>query len=199
VLARPLVALLFQHGEFGVHDTAQTAMALRLYLIGLLPAAIDQPLIFAFYARKDTWRPAMVGALGVLFYLLVALPTYCRLGMAGLILANGAQLSGHAAVMWVLLHRRVGSLRGFRLGQTGLRALLAAAGMGGVVFGAAQGIQRLIPAADRTQWALTVLVGGGLGLGVYLALCALLRVSEIEMIFSLVRQLFRRLRPANGD
>jgi peptidoglycan biosynthesis protein MviN/MurJ (putative lipid II flippase) len=199
VLARPLVALLFQHGEFGVQDTAQTTMALRLYLIGLLPAAIDQPLIFAFYARKDTWRPAMVGVLGVLFYLLVALPTYRTLGMAGLILANGAQLTGHAAVMWALLHRRVGSLRGFRLGQTGLCALLAAVGMGGAIFGAAQGIQRLLPADGRMQWALTVVAGGSLGLGVYLALCTLLRVPEIDMVFGLIRQLVQRLRPTDGD
>jgi putative peptidoglycan lipid II flippase len=196
VLARPLVALLFQHGEFGPNDTAQTTMALRLYLIGLLPAAIDQPLIFAFYARRDTWRPAVVGILGVLFYLLVALPTYRTLGMAGLILANGAQLTGHAAVMVVLLHRRVGSLHGFGLGKTALRALLAAVVMGGAVYGVTSGIQRLIPLAGRTGWALTVLLGGGLGTGVYLALCALLRVSEIQMVLDLVRQIVRRLLPA---
>jgi putative peptidoglycan lipid II flippase len=168
-------------------------MALRLYLIGLLPAAIDQPLIFAFYARKDTWRPAMVGVLGVLFYLSVALPTYRTLGMAGLILANGAQLAGHAALMWVLLHRRVGSLRGHRLGQTALRAVLAAAVMGGLVYGAARGVQGLWPRAGRTQWALSVALGGSLGVAVYLALCALLKVPEVRMIWSLTHSLVQRL------
>jgi peptidoglycan biosynthesis protein MviN/MurJ (putative lipid II flippase) len=196
VLARPLIALLFQHGEFAPYDTVQTTGALRLYLIGLLPAAIDQPLIFAFYARKDTWRPAMVGVLGVVFYLLVALPTYHTLGMAGLILANGAQLTGHAAVMWALLHRRVGTLGGFELGQTVLRALLAAAAMGGVVYGAMWGIERLSPLTGRPQWALIVTVGGGLGLGVYLALCALLRVPGIRMVLDLGRRFGSRLRGA---
>ena len=56
--------------------------------------------------------------------------------------------------------------------------------------------QRLIPLAGRAGWALTVLLGGGLGTGVYLALCALLRVSEIEMVLDLVRQIVRRLVPA---
>jgi len=195
VLARPLVALLFQHGEFSAYDTAQTTLALRLYLIGLLPAAIDQPLIFAFYARKDTWRPAMVGVLGVLFYLLVALPTYRALGMAGLILANGAQLSGHAFVMWVLLHRRVGPLRGFRLGHTAFRALLAAAVMGGVVYGATELLQRFAPMIGRPLWALAVLVGGGLGLVVYLGLCALLRVPEVQMLSQLAQRIAGRFLP----
>jgi peptidoglycan biosynthesis protein MviN/MurJ (putative lipid II flippase) len=195
VLAHPLVALLFQHGEFGPYDTVQTARALRLYLIGLLPAAIDQPLIFAFYARKDTWRPAMVGILGVVFYLVVALPTFRTLGMAGLILANGAQLAGHAAVMWVLLHRHVGSLRGHRIWQTGLRALFAAVLMGAVVWAASKGAEVLSPSPGRMQWGLAAALGGGLGAAVYLSICALLRVPEVQMIWALVHRVVRRLQP----
>jgi putative peptidoglycan lipid II flippase len=186
VLARPLVALLFQHGEFGPLDTTQTTMALRFYLIGLLPAAIDQPLIFAFYARKDTWRPAMVGVLGVVFYLLVALPTYRTLGMAGLILANGAQLTGHAVVMWALLQRRVGPMRGLGLGKTAIRALLSAAVMGGVVYAAMLGIQHQSLLEGRAEWALTVLVSGTLGLITYLLVGLVLRVPEIKTVLRLL-------------
>jgi peptidoglycan biosynthesis protein MviN/MurJ (putative lipid II flippase) len=199
VLARPLVSLLFQHGEFDAYDTTQTSAALRYYLIGLLPAAIDQPLVFAFYARKDTWRPALVGILGVLFYLAIALPTVRTLGMVGLILANGAQLTGHAAVMIGLFGRRVGTLRGYEIGRTLARSLVASAVMGGIVYGIGWGIDRLAPAAARTRWALTVLVGGTVGLGVYLALCALLKVREVEMVRTLVGQAIRRARQPNGS
>jgi peptidoglycan biosynthesis protein MviN/MurJ (putative lipid II flippase) len=198
VLARPLVALLFQHGEFSSLDTEQTSLALRFYLIGLLPAALDQPLVFAFYARKDTWRPALVGILGVVFYLAVALPTYRGLGMVGLILANGAQLTGHAVVMLVLFERRVGTLRGHAIGRTTLRSLVAAAAMGGAIYGTVQGVQRLWPIAGRTGWALTVLVGGGIGLGVYLALCTLLDVGEIRMVFALARQTLQRVASSSS-
>ncbi len=51
-LAHPIIVLLFQQGEFGPAETAFTARALLLYLPSLVAAAIDQPLIFAFYARK---------------------------------------------------------------------------------------------------------------------------------------------------
>jgi len=73
VLAQPAIALLFEHGAFQPYDTAHTARALRAYLIGLPFAAIDQVLIFAFYARKDTRTPVVVGVLGVFIYLGVAL------------------------------------------------------------------------------------------------------------------------------
>jgi peptidoglycan biosynthesis protein MviN/MurJ (putative lipid II flippase) len=198
VLARPLIALLFQHGEFSVYDTTQTAKALRYYLIGLLPAAIDQPLVFSFYARKDTWRPAMVGMLGVAFYLSIALPTMRTLGMVGLILANGAQLAGHAAVMVWLFERRIGTLRGYGIGRTLIRSLLASAVMGGIVHGIGLAIERLAPAGGRVLWASTVLAGGAIGLGVYLASCALLKVREVERVLGLARRAMRPRAPSSS-
>lgn len=193
VLAQPVIALLFQHGEFGPVDTAQTALALRIYLIGLIFAAVDQPLVFAFYARKDTLRPALVGILGVGFYLIVALPTLRTLGMVGLILANGAQLAGHASVMIWLFQRRVGSLRGQGIGGTLLKSVLAAAMMGGAVYGATRATVHLLPVEGRALWGATVVVGAGIGLGVYLALCALLKVPELDLARGLITQVIRRL------
>ncbi len=131
VLAAPLIALLFEHGAFQPYDTARTAQALRVYLIGLPFAAIDQLLIFAFYARKDTKTPVLVGVLGVFVYLAVALTLIGPLGMIGLVLANSVQLSSHAMVMLFLAHRHFDGLRGQRLAQTVLK-VVAASGLTGL-------------------------------------------------------------------
>ena len=61
VLATPIVRLVFEHGAFTPGDTVITALALRLYLIGLPFAAIDLLLVYAFYAQQDTLTPALVG------------------------------------------------------------------------------------------------------------------------------------------
>jgi putative peptidoglycan lipid II flippase len=193
VLAHPLAALLFQHGEFTAADTIQTALALRYYLVGMVGYAVDYPLVFAFYARQDTFRPAMVGMLGVVFYLLVALPTYRTLGMIGLILANDAQLVGHALVMVVLFQRRIGTLSGLGIGETLLKSLLASTVMGAAVYGTMRGIETLLPTQGLLLWAVTVLVSGSVGLGSYLGLCTLLRVGELQSILALVRKLAPRV------
>jgi putative peptidoglycan lipid II flippase len=194
VLAEPVVALIFEHGAFKAIDTIQTALALRFYLIGLVFAAVDQPLVFAFYARKNTLTPALVGVLGVFFYTLVAVPTYRTLGMVGLILGNGAQLAGHAVMMIWLFQRQVGTLRGYGIGQTLFKSSLAAVAMGVVVYGVTWVIERAlgqaVPAGGRAGWALQVALGGGAGLVVYLALCARLRVRELELL----RQIGQRVR-----
>jgi len=182
VLARPLVAMLFQHGAFTAADTAQTALALRYYLIGLVFAAVDLPLLFAFYARHDTVRPALVGVFGVGVYLVAALSTYRSLGMVGLILANDLQLAVHPLILIWLFRKRVGQLGGHGIGKTLIKASLAAAAMGGITLVLMQQLRRLLPDEGFAAWAATVGASGLIGLAVYLGVCALLRVRELSLV-----------------
>ena len=182
VLARPLVAMLFQHGLFTAADTEQTALALRYYLIGLVFAAVDLPLLFAFYARHDTVRPALVGVFGVGVYLVAALSTYRSLGMVGLILANDLQLAVHPLILIWLFGKRVGHLGGHGIGETLIKALLAAAAMGGITLVLMRQLQRLLPDDGFVPWAATVGVSSLVGLAVYLGACALLRVRELSLV-----------------
>jgi putative peptidoglycan lipid II flippase len=178
VLAQPIIALLFEHGAFQPYDTARTAQALRVYLIGLPFAAVDQILIFAFYARKDTRTPVLVGVLGVFIYLAVALTLIAPLGMLGLVLANSVQLSSHALIMLFLAHRHFDGLRGQRLAQTILRVLIASGLTGFLVYLSVQQLGDVV--ASIPLWGELLIVGGagGLGLIAYTLLVWLLRVEE---------------------
>ena len=60
VLREPLVQLLFERGRFGGADTARTALVFLAYAPQLPFTALDQLLIVAFYARKDTRTPVLV-------------------------------------------------------------------------------------------------------------------------------------------
>ena len=129
VLARPIVAAIFQHGAFGPQDTQTTALALLLYLPGLPAAAIDQMLIFAFYARKNTLTPVLVGVMATAVYLVVALSLIGRAGMPGLVIANSAQWIFHALVLYGLLRRALGGLSELRLARTLSATLVATTAM----------------------------------------------------------------------
>ena len=194
VMARPLVAMLFQHGAFAAADTAQTALALRYYLIGLVFAAVDLPLLFAFYARHDTVRPALVGIVGVGVYLTTALSTYRSLGMVGLILANNLQLAVHPLILAWLFERRVGRLGGHGIGATLLKVSLAAAVMGAITYGVMRQLERALPAHGFLSLALVVGISGLVGLSGYLGLCALLRVPELSLVRTSLVRILRRNR-----
>ncbi|HLH74461.1 MAG TPA: lipid II flippase MurJ, partial [Chloroflexota bacterium] len=65
----PVIRLLFQHGAFDASATGLTASAFVLYAPQLPFVAIDQLLVYAFYARKNTVTPMLVGLGGVCVYL----------------------------------------------------------------------------------------------------------------------------------
>jgi putative peptidoglycan lipid II flippase len=186
ILASPVVALLFEHGAFEPYDTLRTVQALRVYLIGLPFAAIDQVLIFAFYARKDTRTPVLVGILGVLVYLMVALSLIASLGMLGLVLANSVQLSSHALVMLYLVHRNFDGLRGQRLGRSVGKVVVASAVTGVALLITLPWLVYL--SAFWPTWGelLVVLCGGSLGLLAYGIMAWLLRMEDVTYLRRIV-------------
>lgn len=189
ILAEPVVALLFQRGEFSLYDTNQTTLALRFYLLGLTFAAIDQPLIFAYYARQNTLTPALVGLLGVSFYLAAALlPTLYRpMQMTDLVLANSVQLTGHALVMLWLVNR-IASLRGRGLGLATVKAVAGSAGMGLVLWWALPLMQQWFPEQSFISRAVTVGTMITVGGAVYLIALILLKVRELSILVQLLRR-----------
>jgi len=111
LLGTPVIRLLFERGDFTPQDTTQVAAALNIYLIGMLFAAIDFPLNYAFYARNNTLLPALVGVLSVVVYIVLAFALIEGLGYLGLVWADSAKQISHALVMLVLLGWRLGWLK----------------------------------------------------------------------------------------
>lgn len=183
VLATPIIALVFEHGDFTPADTLATVAALRYHLVGLVFAAVDQPLIFAFYARKDTWTPALVGVATIILYVILALvPTlFAPLTLNGLVLANSLKWAAHAFLMLVLLQRSMGSLLGHGVWRLVAKAAVASAVMGGAVHLAAEGMTQIVPAGLVGE---VLLVGGGgfIGSAIYAVLALLLRMEEVSLV-----------------
>jgi len=90
VLARPIIALIYQHGHFTAHDTAQTALALQAYSIGLAGYAAAKVLIPCFSALGLPKTPLRISLLGIGFNVVLNLFNAKVLGMghAGLALTT---------------------------------------------------------------------------------------------------------------
>lgn len=194
VLAKPIVTLVFEHGDFTPADTLATVAALRCHLVGLIFAAVDQPLIFSFYARKNTWTPAMVGVATVILYVILALaPTlFVPLTLNGLIMANSLKWAAHALFMLVLLWRDIGSLRGHGVGELVFKAIVASAVMGAAVQLAVDSLTPLVSVGLPGE---LLLVGGGglIGTLIYGLLAVLLRMEDVGLLGQILLDWGRRL------
>ncbi len=195
VLAQPVVALLFQRGAFTAESTAYTAAALRAAVPGLIFAAVDQPLIYAFYARHDTFRPTLIGLVSTVSYL-VLLGTLSLLAQSGLrtftltdlIMANSMKTGLDAFLMAIFLTRKVGGLRGYGISAVAYKVFTAAVLMGATVWLVMGVSQYYLGDSQFAANALTTVAAAAIGILVYLQTARLLRVREISLLRGLLRR-----------
>ena len=188
VLAIPIIDLLFEHGAFTAADTAITAQALRLYLIGLPFAAIDLLLVYAFYARKDTLTPALIGVVSLIVYMLTALALFEQQGLYSLMIADSVKHLTHALIAGVLLARRMGGFGAQRLGATAFKTLLAALAMAAAAQASLPALTALIGTAGILREALLVMAAAAVYGSLFLLLARLLKIEELRWLMTLLHK-----------
>jgi putative peptidoglycan lipid II flippase len=195
VLGRPLAVALFQWGRYTHAEAMQTGTVIAVAAIGLVPYAITQMQLFAFYAMPDTKTPALVNmpvvglrvALDVILYF--ALPL--ALVDAGLMLGNAISYVLAAVIVYQLLRRRIG-LRAIgdtmrALGKLAVAALIAA--IPAWLFSLL--IQHEL--GNGKVGAIAALVVGAVVLGVaYVGAGLLLKARDITDVATMVRARFGR-------
>lgn len=196
VLQMPIVALVFQHGNFTASQSVVTATTLQNYAYQLPFLAIDQLLISAFYARKNTIVPVIAYVVGAIGYLCIALPFWNTIGVSALAFANTVQNSVHAIFLLLVLWRVIGSLH--------LRSMLPALLKIGistcVLVGVAWGGQWLMAASHLRIFALdrfigrlvVVLAAGSLAAAAYFAVAILLKLEEVALLKGTIMAKFGR-------
>ena len=197
VLGFNIVSLLYEHGAFTPADTQAVTLMLWLYLIGLIFAGIDQPLVFAFYARKDTLTPAIVGLIcNVGIYLAVALIPAALAGrslrVTDLAIANSVQWLRHALIMLFLTRLRLGGLGGFGLWSLTGKAVAGSMVMALLAFGAINALNAILGESSVLREGVSVIGAAVIGFGIYLGIMVLWKVPEISLMW----RIFTRRRVA---
>ncbi|RLD11398.1 MAG: murein biosynthesis integral membrane protein MurJ [Chloroflexota bacterium] len=179
LLRQPIIALLYQRGEFTSHSTSLVAWALLWYAAGLVGHSVVEILARAFYALHDTKTPVFVGAgamtLNVVFsYAFAALfASWGWMPRGGLALANSLATALEMVILFFLMRKRLGGIKGGEILQGGLSATLATVGMALALWG------WLSKFGDSAVW---LVAGGGVLVGgvVYAGVILLLRVKEVR-------------------
>ena len=105
-LALPIVATLYQYGQFGANDALMTRQALIGYSVGLLGIVAVKILAPGFYARQDIRTPVRIAVATVGVTVVLAFVLMVPLGHAGLTLATSLGALFNATTLYVLLRRR---------------------------------------------------------------------------------------------
>jgi putative peptidoglycan lipid II flippase len=105
VLALPLIAMLFQYGQFSEQDAWMTRQALVAYSVGLVGMILVKILAPGFYARQNVATPVKIGIVTLVATQLMNLAFIGALRHAGLALAIGLGACLNALLLFTLLRR----------------------------------------------------------------------------------------------
>lgn len=191
LLREPLVALIYQRGEFNMQSTELVAWALLWYAAGLVFHSVVEIVSRAFYALHDTRTPVFVGVAAMSLnagfsYMFSA--WFKQLGWmphGGLALANSlATALEMTALLW-FMRRKLGGLETRKILNGLFYATLCTLGMSASLFG------WLRLTAGRSLW-LTGLGGMAIGVLVYGAMLYLLKVPELTSVVQIIKNKFFR-------
>ena len=182
LLRKPIIALLYQRGQFDVFSTELVAWALLWYALGLVGHSLVEILSRAFYSLHDTKTPVFIGVIAMslnifLSYLFSAL--FIKFGWmphGGLALANTIATAVEAIGLIVIMRNRIGGLNERYILKGVLKTLAATIGM-------------IFVLIAWLNWAslssVLVIALGGIFIGgfVFGIIALLLRLEESILVF----------------
>jgi putative peptidoglycan lipid II flippase len=180
VAARPILAI-FERGHFGAAEVLATAPALAAYAVGLPACVLVKVLVPGFFARHDTATPVKIAVATMLVNLVLTVALMGPLAHVGIALATGIAGWFNALTVGFLLYRRGHFALDARARRILPRIVLAALGMGAVLFVAEALLAGALAGPQAMRLSALVLIVG-VGLAAYGGFALLLGAAEWQDI-----------------
>src|SRR5258708_20585274 len=180
VLARPIVSLILERGNFGPGDTAATAAALVCYAPGLLGYAIVKIASPTFYALRDSRTPVVVSALSVALNVALNLALVRVAGFRGLALGTAIAATLNAGVLLWLLRGRIGGLDSRQNARPFVLITIASLMMVLAAWGTQHGLEAWLPGHGTPLRAVRVFTSIAIALAVLVGVARVLHIEEFK-------------------
>ncbi|MCC7404790.1 MAG: murein biosynthesis integral membrane protein MurJ [Bdellovibrionales bacterium] len=197
LIAQTLAEALFMRGQFVRADAEMTAHVIQIYSLLLLASGFSRVLVPSFYARKNTWLPATVSGVTLVFHVVVAMGLTRQFGLLGLISAT--TLSGFfnvillsACYRWIIGSFGVGEM--IRVGLKWLPGLIV---MAVWVWVTQFFLLQLWPEGRALTRVVILVVAVGPAIVLYLAVCAAMKVKQAEQVVRTLRRKLQRKKASS--
>lgn len=187
VLAEPIVVVLFKRGAFDASATRMTSAALAFYSVGLIGLSLKNVIANVFYSIQDTKTPMYNGVIAVVINIVLNLILVKYMGISGIALATSISSIVCVLILLISLRKRVQGIDFKSLIFTFVKVVIATIIMGMFIrivynFGV-----NLI--SENKLLSLTMLgISSLLGIFVYILIAKLLKIDEINYIFTTFRK-----------
>ncbi len=183
VLREPIVALLFQRGEFDAAATQLTSQAVLYYFLGLWAFSAVRIVAATFFALQDARTPVRIAIISIFANILLGVILMKPLAHGGLALATSLASMLNLGLLMLALRTRLGSLGWINIAQSAGKAFVSSLVMGIVVWATAR---IFIPLENRTSPGLLVGVVASIGIGlcIYGVASFVLKSQELSSVLT---------------
>ena len=190
VLAEPITRLIYQHGDFGPHDTDRVASALFWFSFSLPFSGVNLLLTRTFFSLQRPWIPTGLASGNLLVNVVVSVALYKPFGIAGIVIGTAvSSLTTTLSQAYFLRSELHGRLEARETVAAVARMVVAAALLGAVAYGWWWALDRAIGDSVVAQ-AIAVGTALAAGLVVYAAAVLVARVPEAVYIRGVIARRF---------
>ena len=184
-VSRPLISLVYGGGEFDATSVDYTSTALFWLSLGMAGYAVQNILSRAFFARQEGKGPLLAGAVSILSNIVLCRLLTGPLGITGLALASALSSTLYAVLPLVPLEREGAGILKKGMVPDLVKMTLASVATGLSAWGIQLVLGSLVPGGKIGE---VLLLGASacVGVIVYVVLTALFRLSEMQLVFSMI-------------
>jgi len=186
VLAEPIIAIIYQRFAFTAYSTAQTALALQGYTIGLAGYACIKVLAPSFYAIDLPRVPVRITMMAIVLNIILnyTFIYVFKLGVLGLALSTSLVALINVLQLAFALRARIGAYG--QMWSFFSRIALASATMGSVVYGLRILLEPRLPHFWGNLFLLIISISSGIA--IFLFMAWVLKMKELHMLLPVLRK-----------
>jgi putative peptidoglycan lipid II flippase len=195
ILAKPMIRLLFQHGNFDAGSTIRSTFALQCLGPGLLAFSMVNITARAFYALGDTQTPMKISAFCLVLNIIFALWLLPPLQQGGMGVANTLSATLNVYLLIYGLKRKLSKLDFADLKPLLFQMLTAGILAGLFAYGTSYAWEEYVGGGRLVKRIGAVFVPIGISALVYIGTLLWLKVPQAHDILNLLRGKIRRSAP----
>lgn len=190
-LSEPIVEVLFRRGKFSEADVKATAMVVSIYAFILIASSSVRVLVPIYYAMKNTWWPATVGAICLGVHIVVAPLLMDRWGLGGLVSSSFISASLNLICLAIPVKWWIGSFGWGAVGWSFLKNTLASVAMGVLVYFINQTLRPYFGIGEVGR-LINLIISIGIGVVFFVVLAQILKSEEMETTFRTLKDKIQR-------
>lgn len=187
VLAKPIVKLLFERGNFDSVATEMTYICLIMYSLGMLSAGLRDILGRIFYSLKDTKTPMINGVIAMSFNIILNIIFIKKLKIAGLALATSLSSIICTSLLFVSLSRKIGYFGQDKVLKTGFKSFASSIIMGFITFLTYNTVNNILGNGVINE-IIALFTSISIGAFIYGIILILLKIEEISLIEDIIKK-----------